>query len=86
MISMNARVGAPNGLHARPAALLVAAAEESGADITLRRGEASADAASILEVLMLGAEHGDEVELTAADETDRPALERLAQVIEKGEA
>ena len=73
------------GLHARPAALFVQAASETGLDVEIGRpGEDAVDATSILGVMALGAKHGEEVVLTAEgdgadealDEPRRPALPR----------
>ncbi|SDL17821.1 HPr family phosphocarrier protein [Tessaracoccus oleiagri] len=86
MITRTATIGAPNGLHARPAALFVDAVEESGLDVTISfRGE-TADAGSLLEVLTLGAEHGDEVELATEDDGAGEALDRLVELLVRGDA
>jgi len=54
------------GLHARPAALLTTAVNESGLDVTLALGAGQpVDAGSILEVMTLGAGHGDLVTVSA---------------------
>ena len=49
------------GLHARPAALFVQAASDTGLDIEIGRpGEDLVDATSILGVMALGAKHGED--------------------------
>lgn len=53
------------GLHARPAARFVQLAGRFGSDIVVRRGERSADAKSMIEVLTLEAGQGDEIALEA---------------------
>ena len=56
MPSKTVTVGSSVGLHARPAALFVEAAGESGLDIEIGRpGEDAVDATSILGVMALGA-------------------------------
>ncbi len=66
------------GLHARPAALFVEAASETGLDIEIGRpGEDPVDATSILGVMALGATHGEEVVLTAEGEGADEALVAL---------
>lgn len=70
------------GLHARPAALFVQAASESGLDIEIgRKGEDPVDATSILGVMALGAKHGEEVVLTADGEGADEALDSLVDLL-----
>lgn len=70
------------GLHARPAALFVQAASESGLDIEIgRNGEDPVDATSILGVMALGAKHGEEVVLTAEGNGADEALDSLVDLL-----
>lgn len=70
------------GLHARPAALFVQAASESGLDIEIgRTGEDPVDATSILGVMALGAKHGEEVVLTADGDGADEALDSLVDLL-----
>ena len=85
MITRSATIGAANGLHARPAAVFVEAVEATGVDVTITFDGEEADASSLLEVMTLGAEHGDEVQLSAEDGNEE-ALDRLAELLVKGEA
>ena len=58
-------VASSSGLHARPAALFVEAVTKSGHNATITKADKKpANAASILSVLSLGIEKGDEVVLT----------------------
>lgn len=85
MITRSATIGAANGLHARPAAVFVEAVGATGVDVTITFDGEEADASSLLEVMTLGAEHGDEVQLSAEDGNEE-ALNRLAELLVKGEA
>nr|WP_108870912.1 HPr family phosphocarrier protein [Tessaracoccus timonensis] len=85
MITRSATIRAANGLHARPAAVFVEAVEATGVDVTITFDGEEADASSLLEVMTLGAEHGDEVQLSAEDGNEE-ALDRLAELLVKGEA
>ena len=85
MITRSATIGAANGLHARPAAVFVEAVEATGVDVTITFDGEEADASSLLQVMTLGAEHGDEVQLSAEDGNEE-ALDRLAELLVKGEA
>ncbi|MFV0633118.1 HPr family phosphocarrier protein [Demequina sp.] len=61
------------GLHARPAALFVAAAQAAGAPVTIAKDGEPVPAASILSVMTLGAKAGDTVRLATATDTDADA-------------
>ncbi|MBL8930471.1 MAG: HPr family phosphocarrier protein [Kineosporiaceae bacterium] len=72
------------GLHARPASLFVQAAAETGLDIEIaKKGEEPVDATSILAVMALGAEHGQEVELTAEGDGADAALDSLVELLSR---
>ncbi len=72
------------GLHARPASLFVQAASATGLDIEIgRAGEEAVDATSILEVMALGASHGEEVTLTAEGEGADEALDSLVALLSR---
>jgi phosphocarrier protein FPr len=77
----------PHGLHARPAAKLIAAARPFDARIELRnatnqRGPASIKSLSGL--AMLEILQGHEIELSACGRDAKPALQKLASLIETG--
>lgn len=74
----------PNGvdLHARPAGMLVRAAAQQSAAITLHANGRDADATSILQVLALGATGGSDVEIEATGENASAALDAIATLIE----
>ena len=85
MISRTATIGAKSGLHARPAALFVNAVNDSGAEVTISFGGNEADASSLLEVITLGAERGDEVTLMAEDSA-ASVLDELVELLSRSEA
>jgi phosphocarrier protein len=69
MATRTVSVGSRTGLHARPAAIFVEAARTAGAPVQIGRpGQPSVNAASILQVMGLGVESGDEVTLTSDSE------------------
>jgi len=76
-------VAGADGLHARPAALFVRAAAESGLAVRIGRadGESDVDARSILAVLALDVRRGDEVRLCADGEGAERVLDRLVAVL-----
>lgn len=83
-LTRSAVVGSDVGLHARPAALVADAARASGLEITVRLGDQSADAASVLEIMGLGAGQGDTVTLTSRDPRAAAVLDVLAALISGG--
>ncbi len=76
-------VASAHGLHARPAALFVKAVTDSGCTVELQKGERKINAASILGVVSLGIEHGDEVVLRVDGDNAVDVLESLAAFLEK---
>ena len=79
MPSKTVIVGSTVGLHARPAALIAAAAGEYDDDITLSVDDQAVDAASSLLIMTLGAEKGHEVTVTSEN---AEAVEEIAAMIE----
>ncbi len=77
MATRTATVGSSVGLHARPAALFATAVQETGLDVTITLGDDEADAGSVLEVMTLGAQHGDVVTLTADGDDADAVLDSL---------
>jgi phosphotransferase system HPr (HPr) family protein len=74
-----------HGLHARVAAQVVRAARDFDATVTLRcRDCPEANACSILQLLMLGAEQGADVEIEADGADEDAALRAVAGVFEQG--
>ena len=74
----------PEGLHARPAALFVAAASRFTSTIQVRnvtRNTPWVNAKSILSVLTLGVEQHHEIEITADGPDEDQAFNTLAQWI-----
>ncbi|MBW4033068.1 MAG: HPr family phosphocarrier protein [Acidobacteria bacterium] len=74
-------VASAHGLHARPASLFVQAVTESGLRVHLTKGEKTLNAASILGVISLGIEHGDEITITAEGENADAVLDSLVEVL-----
>ena len=74
------------GLHARAAALLVRTANSFQSAIRLERVDktATADAKSILSVLMLAASRGTELKVTADGADEEEALTRLCELVASG--
>jgi len=82
MPSRTVVVGSASGLHARPAALFVAAAAAQPVRVTIRTADKPpVPANSMLSVLALGAKHGTEVTLEAEGDGAEAALAALADLL-----
>lgn len=77
-------VSNPQGLHMRPARLLVEQAGLFEAKITLWKDEEPADCASFLSLMTLGAECGTELCLTAEGSDAEEAAEAITRLFDNG--
>jgi len=80
----NVRITNPSGLHARPAAQVVARLQPLTAEITIAVNGRRADARSITAVLGLGAAVGDELTITARGADAQAALEAVLGIVTSG--
>jgi phosphocarrier protein HPr len=70
------------GLHARPAALFVETASRYRADVWLSKDGVQVNGKSIMGILMLAAEYGNEIELKVEGRDEQEALEELTELLE----
>ncbi|MFC5299191.1 HPr family phosphocarrier protein [Brachybacterium tyrofermentans] len=78
------RIASKSGLHARPAAIFSQAASEQPVAVTIEKsGGAPVRASSILMILTLNADHGEEVILRAEGDGADAALDALAALLER---
>jgi len=83
MMERTVTIGSKSGLHARPAAIFVQNAKGFQCRITLSKNEKTANAKSILSVLALGAEQGDQVVLKAEGDDAATAVDSLTALLER---
>jgi phosphocarrier protein FPr len=74
----------PEGLHARPAAVLACAAKGFTADIQIRRGAASANARSVVGLMSLEVAKNDAVRVVARGLHAREAVDVLSKLLREG--
>lgn len=74
----------PTGLHARPAATMVALAKTYAADVRLRRGDDVANAKSIVAIMGLGVARGEKVTITAHGADAHEAVSALTDAVKSG--
>ncbi len=74
------------GLHARPATLFVEAASSADSRITVRRcdQDEQVDGTSIMQMLMLAATQGTEIEISATGADADAAVKNLVRLVESG--
>lgn len=90
VVEVNRRVviASKVGLHARPASLLAKTVAAQPVPVTIAKVEGGVaggpvDAGSILGLMTLGAQHGDEVELSASGEAAESTLDSLVALLER---
>lgn len=74
----------PQGLHLRPADLLVKQASRYASDVLLGRDGQMADCKSILSILTLGAAQGTLLDLRAEGSDAAQAIDAIAELFENG--
>ena len=67
------------GIHARPAGLLVKKANEFASNVTIKKGDKSADAKRIFAVMGLGVKKADEITVCVEGEDEAKASEAMEQ-------
>ncbi|HWA98375.1 MAG TPA: HPr family phosphocarrier protein [Pirellulales bacterium] len=80
-LSRSVVVSNPNGLHARPADLVVRLASKFKSQIWIAKGPERVDAKSILGVLTLAATQGTKLDIEAAGDDAAEAVEAVATLI-----
>ncbi|MCX5203728.1 HPr family phosphocarrier protein [Streptomyces sp. NBC_00237] len=85
MVERRVTVGWAEGLHARPASIFVRAVTATGVPVTITKaGGNPVNAASMLALLGLGAQGGEEIVLASEAEGADAALDRLAKLVAEG--
>jgi phosphocarrier protein HPr len=70
------------GLHARPAAVFAKAAMRYAADVQVEKAGTKASAKSLLSVLKLDVQQGDEITISAEGHDAQQAVDELADLVE----
>ena len=75
----------PEGIHARPAGILVKAIAKKTSDIKIKklRETREVNAKSIMAVMSLGVKKGNEVIITAEGEDEEDAIAEIQKVLEE---
>lgn len=83
MIEVEVNITNKLGLHARPAALLVKTAARFKSDVFIARDSQVVNGKSIMGVMMLAAENGAKLTISANGEDEKSAVEALQQLFHK---
>ncbi len=83
MVTFTFSVNDENGLHARPAGLLVKEAMKCKSAVTLKKGGKSGDAKKIFNVMGLAVKHGDVVTVEVDGITEQEDADSLKKYIEE---
>ncbi len=75
-------LGNKYGMHARPASLLVKTATAFNSEIFVLKGDVKVNSKSIMEILMLAAEHGDELKVIAEGDDAHDAMVEIIKLFD----
>lgn len=76
------KISAPNGLHARPASLLIMECRKFESEITFTKGEQTANAKSIMSVMAMAISANDIIEIHAEGPDANDAIDAIATFLE----
>ena len=82
MIVKKMKIKNKMGLHARPAALFVETASRYSAEVWLTKDGVEVSGKSIMGILMLAAEFGNEIEIKIKGKDEEDALDELTDLLE----
>jgi len=72
------------GLHARSAAKIAELANRSTASVWIQKGDQTADASSIMDILTLVCEKGTKITIRIENKSDFNILESITELVESG--
>ncbi|MCC5910233.1 MAG: HPr family phosphocarrier protein [Clostridiaceae bacterium] len=84
MLEKNIAIKNASGIHARPASMLVKEAAKFSADIIIVKNDSEYNAKSIMNVMSMGAKHGDEIKIKVSGSDEKEALEAITTLVEGG--
>ena len=75
-------INSPNGIHARPAGILVKASSKFKSDIKLYKGEQKANAKSLFSIMGLGVKEGDCIDVEISGDDEDMASESIENILQ----
>lgn len=85
MIQKTIKVTHDEGIHIRPATQFVKVTSHFISEITLAVGDETADAKSVIEIMSLAADCGQEILVSVDGEDEEAALEAVVQFFAEGD-
>jgi phosphocarrier protein len=73
----------PDGIHARPAGILVKRMQEFPCDITIEKADKKADGKKLFALMKMAVKQGDTITVTAQGPQEEEAIAAAAQVFEE---
>ena len=84
MQKIKVKVHDEKGLHLRPAARIVEKSKEYKSEVTVAKGERTAQGASVIELLLLGAGKNAELEISVSGDDEAAAAKGFADLFYDG--
>lgn len=82
MIEITYTIRDEEGIHARPAGMLVKKMQAFTSAVTIKNGEKTADGKKLFQVMKLGAKCGDTISISVDGEDESSALEAAKDILE----
>ncbi|NLZ28759.1 MAG: HPr family phosphocarrier protein [Firmicutes bacterium] len=80
MFKEEIKISSENGLHARPASLIVSVTAKYKCDIGFIKNEKYYNAKSIISVISMGAKRGDQIQIVAKGEDAEGAIKKVVDI------
>ena len=84
MINKEIEIKTPHGIHLRVAAKIVQANKDSKTKIIFTKDGQTADANSILELLLLGAGENSRIQVTVVGDNEQVAIQNVSEILIDG--
>lgn len=85
MVSKTVKVINEQGMHMRPAGIIVAEMKKfQNCTVMLKAGDKSAKATAVMQIMAAGIKCGTDVEITADGENEQAALDKAVELFESG--
>jgi phosphocarrier protein len=73
----------PDGIHARPAGILVKRMQEFPCNILIEKGDKKADGKKLFALMKMAVKQGDAITITAEGDQEAEAIAAVARVLEE---
>ena len=83
MKTINYTIKDSEGIHARPAGILVKVAKEYSSSVTMKKDDKEADCKKIFAIMSLCVKCGDNIEIVIAGEDEESAAEAVRKCLEE---